>query len=98
MLDAFERSLEGHRFWMLADYARHSWATDEVKREVKSGGVRGFVEQLTRMKGHGPDDEETVARFAELARFPEGSWGARCPTSTPDTTGPCRGSGARCRC
>jgi len=75
MLDSFERSAQGHRFWMLADYARHSWATDEVKREVRERGVRAFVEQFARLKGHGSDDEATVARFAGLADFPPGSWG-----------------------
>jgi hypothetical protein len=75
MLDAFERSLEGHRFWMLADYARHSWMTDEVKREVRAKGIRAFAEQFARMKGHAPDDPATVQRFAALADLPEGSWG-----------------------
>jgi hypothetical protein len=75
MLGAFERSLEGHRFWMMADYARHSWATNEVKQEVKARGIRAFAEQIPRMRSHGPDDEEMVARFAELASYPEGSWG-----------------------
>jgi hypothetical protein len=75
MVDAFERSAEGHRFWMLADYARHSWATDEIRREVHSRGVRSLIEQLARMKGHAPDDAETVARFAGLADLPAGTWG-----------------------
>ena len=75
MLAAFERSAEGHRYWMLADYARHSWATDEVKNEVRERGIRRFVEQFPRMKGHGPEDTETVARFAGLADLPEGTWG-----------------------
>ena len=43
LLGAFERSLQGHRYWMMADYARHSWATDEVKREVKSSASRAFA-------------------------------------------------------
>jgi hypothetical protein len=75
MLGAFERSLEGHRFWMMADYARQSWATNEVKQEVKARGIRAFAEQIPRMRSHGPDDEEMIARFAELASYPEGSWG-----------------------
>jgi hypothetical protein len=75
MLGAFERSLEGHRFWMMADFARHSWFGDEVRQEVKANGIRAFADQLARMKGHGADDEEMVAQFAELASFPEESWG-----------------------
>jgi hypothetical protein len=75
MLRAFRRSVEGHRFWMLADYARHSWATEEIKEEVRTGGARAFVAQLPRMKGHGPDDEAMVQRFAALADLPEGTWG-----------------------
>jgi hypothetical protein len=75
MLDAFERSLEGHRRWMLADYVRHSWARQEVKQEVKDRGILAFAEQIPRVKGHGRDDDEMVARFAELASYPEGSWG-----------------------
>jgi hypothetical protein len=75
MLDAFERGAQGHRFWMLADYARHSWATDEVKREVHARGIRAFVEQFARMKGHAAEDEATVARWAALDDYPPGSWG-----------------------
>jgi hypothetical protein len=75
LLDAFQRTVEDHRLWMLADFARHSWATDEVKREVKASGIRSFVEQMARMKGHGPDDEAMAAPFAALADLPEGSWG-----------------------
>jgi hypothetical protein len=75
MLRAFARSTEGHRYWMLADYARHSWATDEVKREIRTGGIRKFVEQFPRMKGHGRVDDASVARWAALADLPEGSWG-----------------------
>ena len=75
LLGAFERSLEGHRYWMLADFARHSWVGDEVKQEVRDQGIRAFAEQVLRMKGHGAEDEEMVARFAQLATYPEGSWG-----------------------
>jgi hypothetical protein len=75
LLGALERSLEGHRFWMLADYARHSWMGTEVRQEVRDRGVLAFAEQFPRMKGHGPEDAETIARFAELASYPEGSWG-----------------------
>jgi hypothetical protein len=75
MLRAFRQSVEGHRRWMLADFARHSWVTDEVKDEIRTRGVRAFVEQFPRLKGHGPDDEATVERFAALADLPEGSWG-----------------------
>ena len=60
---------------MLADFARHSWFGDEVRHEVRTDGVRAVAGQLARVKGHGSDDEETVARFAELAHFPPGSWG-----------------------
>jgi hypothetical protein len=75
LLGAFERSLEGHRLWMMADFARNSWFGEEVKQEVRADGIRAFADQLARMKGHGKDDEETVARFAELASYPEQSWG-----------------------
>jgi hypothetical protein len=60
---------------MLADFARHSWATDEVKREVHVRGGGAFVVQFVRLKGHGAEDAETVARFAALADLPAGSWG-----------------------
>jgi hypothetical protein len=75
LLGALERSLEGHRAWMLADFARHSWVGTEVRREVKDDGVLAFAKQFRRMKGHGPEDEEAIARFAELASYPDGSWG-----------------------
>jgi hypothetical protein len=75
LLGALERSLEGHRAWMIADFVRHSWFGPEVRREVKAGGVLAFAEQFARLKGHGPEDEETMARFAALASYPEGSWG-----------------------
>jgi hypothetical protein len=75
LLPAFHRSLEGHRRWMMADYVRHSWLGTEVREEVKQRGILAFAEQLPRMKGHGPEDEETIARFAELATYPDGSWG-----------------------
>jgi hypothetical protein len=75
LLGAFQQSLEGHRRWMMADFVRHSWMRSEVKREVQDDGVLAFVEQFPRLKGHGPEDEETIARFAELASYPEASWG-----------------------
>jgi hypothetical protein len=75
VLDAFERGAQGHRFWMLADYARHSWATDVVKQEVTEHGIRAFAAQFARLKGHGREDAETIARFAGLAELPPGSWG-----------------------
>ncbi len=75
LLGAFEQSLEGHRRWMMADFARNSWFGTEVRKEVKADGVLAFAEQLPRMKGHGPEDEEAIARFAELASYPEDSWG-----------------------
>jgi hypothetical protein len=75
LLGAFERSLEGHRRWMLADYVRHSWVRQEVQQEVKDRGILAFAEQVPRVKGHGRDDEAMVARFAELASYPAESWG-----------------------
>jgi hypothetical protein len=75
LLGAYERSLEGHRYWMLADFARHSWFGTEVRGEINDDGMRAFADQIIRMKGHGAEDEETVARFAELASYPEASWG-----------------------
>ncbi len=76
LLGAFERSLEGHRYWMMADFARHSWVGDEV--QARGEGPTASAPSPSRslaMKGHGADDEETVARFAELASYPEDSWG-----------------------
>ena len=72
---SFERSLQGHRLWMMADFARHSWFGDEVRHEIKDNGIGAFARQITRLKGHGTDDNATVARFAELASYPDDSWG-----------------------
>src|SRR4051794_5245894 len=75
LLAAFRRGLEDRRLWMMADFARHSWFGDEVLHEVKANGIRAFASQLARLKGHGAEDEATVARFAELGTYPEDSWG-----------------------
>ena len=75
MLNAFERSLQGHRFWMMADLARHSWASDEIKRDIKESGVLNVVEQIPRVSGHGPEDAAMIEKFAALTGYPEGSWG-----------------------
>lgn len=75
VLAAFERAAQGHRYWMLADFARHSWAGDEVKQEVRDRGIRAFAGQMVRLHGHGHDDPEVVARFAGLADLPADSWG-----------------------
>src|SRR3954470_10364165 len=75
LLGAFQQSLEGHRAWMMADYVRHSWLRTEVRREVNEDGSLAFAAEFARVKGHGKEDEETIARFAELASYPEGSWG-----------------------
>ena len=75
MLAAFTHSAEGHRAWMVADILRQSWVHNEVKQEVRERGVRAFVEQLPRIKGHGREDTETIERFARLDDLPEGTWG-----------------------
>ncbi len=75
MLKAFEHSAEGHRYWMMADLVRHSWASDELKRDVKQSGLLSVVEQIPRVNGHGPEDAAMIEQFAALAGYPEGSWG-----------------------
>jgi hypothetical protein len=75
MLAAFERGVQGHRYWMVADYARHSWAGEAVRQEVHERGVGAFAAQIARMQGHGGEDREVVARFAALEDLPAGSWG-----------------------
>jgi hypothetical protein len=74
MLAATRRYVEGHRRWMLFDFARHSTFPVLLRREVDERGVVPLVRQVGALKGVS-EDEGLVARFRTLEGYPAGSWG-----------------------
>src|SRR3954452_10146931 len=74
MLAATRHYVEGHRRWMLFDFARHSTFRILMKREVDDRGIVPLVRQIGALKGV-TEDEGLVARFRTLERYPAGSWG-----------------------
>jgi hypothetical protein len=74
MLAATRRYVEGHRRWMLFDFARHSVFRTLLAREVDDRGVLPLVRQVGALKGVS-EDSGLVARFRTLERYPAGSWG-----------------------
>ena len=74
MLAATRRYVEGHRRWMLFDFARHSVFRTLVKREVDDRGIVAIVRQVGALEGV-TEDDDLAARFRTLERYPTGSWG-----------------------
>jgi len=74
MLAATRRYVEGHRRWMLFDFARHSAFPILLKREAGERGVLPLVRQIGALKGVS-EDAGLVDRFRTLERYPAGSWG-----------------------
>ncbi len=74
MLAATRRYVEGHRRWMLFDFARHSTFPTLLHREVDERGIVPLVRQIGALKGV-TEDDGLVARFTTLERYPAGSWG-----------------------
>jgi len=74
MLDAARRYVEGHRRWMLFDFARHGAFRPLLARQVDERGIGPLLRQVGALKGV-TEDRELVARFRTLEGYPQGSWG-----------------------
>jgi hypothetical protein len=74
MLAATRRYVEGHRRWMLFDFARHDVLRTLLARQVHERGVLPLLEQVGALKGVS-EDRALAQRFRELEHLPAGSWG-----------------------
>jgi hypothetical protein len=74
MLAATRRYVEGHRRWMLLDFARHSVLRTLAERQVHERGPVPLLEQIGALEGV-TEDAALAARFRRLEGCPAGSWG-----------------------
>jgi hypothetical protein len=74
LLAATRRYVEGHRRWMLFDFARHSVLRTLAERQVRDRGPIPLLEQVGALKGVS-EDATLAERFRGLEAYPPGSWG-----------------------
>lgn len=74
MLAATRRYVEGHRRWMLLDFARHSVLRTLAERQVRERGPAPLLEQLGALEDLS-EDRALAERFRALESSPAGTWG-----------------------
>lgn len=66
--------LEDRIRWLKFDFRRRNAVGDALKQAYKSSGVRGVLDTVLQIAGHG-EDAELAARFSRLAELPDGTLG-----------------------
>lgn len=73
-VDQLRYLIEDRIRWLKFDFRRRGAVGDALKQAYKSSGVRGVLDTVLQIAGHG-EDAELTARFTRLAELPDGTLG-----------------------